>query len=98
MMRPAKMFTIAEISAATGRTKNDISLRIRRHHEAGSIPDRPRGKRGAPAQYSYEEVMTILLPVRAVQKDERGPDAPELDEAKVRWLRHQLQTDGFTVY
>lgn len=98
MMRPAEMFTIAEIAEATGRTYNDISLRIRRHHEAGNIPDRPRGKRGSPALYSYEEVKTILWPVRAVQKDERGPDAPELDEAKVRWLRHQLQTDGFTVY
>lgn len=96
MIPKGELFTADEISAATGKSQSYISAQITRRKAAGLLNERPKGKKGAPALYSYDEVKVILYPMpRGRPPTPRTDFGP--DPQRIALLRQQLRTDGIAV-
>ena len=92
------LFTAAEIAQASGRSLDDIQNRIHIRSKLGLLGDRRTNRhRGRPMRlFDYEDVKCILRKTKEVaQEAERETYEP--DPMRIHALRHQLQTDGFTV-
>lgn len=98
VISPGALFTAAEIAQASGRTLNDIESRIIRRTKAGLLGDqRVKGRRGRPLRlFDYEDVKCIMRKIRDLPPElDREDFSP--DPMRIYALRHQLETDGFTI-
>ena len=99
VISPNATFTFQEICEATGNTEAVIRGRIKRLDDMGVLEKhRVEGQRGRTRLYNYDEIKTILRPIREVKREleeERMDYKP--DPMRIHALRHQLETDGFTI-
>ena len=93
MISAREVFTMAEISEASGLSMTALQTRIAERTTAGHIEARPRGRKGRPAVYTYDEIKIILFPMPKGQQPVFRTNF-EPDPFRIAALARQLKTDG----
>ena len=93
MISAREVFTMAEISEASGFSMTALQSRIAERTTAGYIEARPRGRKGRPAVYTYDEIKMILFPMPKGQQPVARTNF-EPDPFRIAALARQLKTDG----